>query len=78
MLIACTQIWAANDIKIFNRMMAQRNVELQLQAIDIMERKHRATKKDASDVVEPSTSGLNEVSSAALEPSDDVTSEELE
>lgn len=32
------QIWAANDIRIFIRMMTQRNVELQLQALDLIER----------------------------------------
>uniref|UniRef100_A0A1A9WDK9 Cilia- and flagella-associated protein 36 n=1 Tax=Glossina brevipalpis TaxID=37001 RepID=A0A1A9WDK9_9MUSC len=32
------QIWAANDIKIFIRMMTQRNVELQLQALDLIEK----------------------------------------
>lgn len=35
-----TQIWAANDIRIFVRMMTQRNVELQLQALDVIERRH--------------------------------------
>lgn len=34
------KIWAANDIRIFIRMMIQRNVELQLQALDMIERKH--------------------------------------
>ncbi|KAL7726872.1 hypothetical protein ACLKA6_000890 [Drosophila palustris] len=32
------QIWAANDLKIFIRMMTQRNVELQLQALDLIEK----------------------------------------
>ncbi|XP_067619504.1 cilia- and flagella-associated protein 36 isoform X2 [Eurosta solidaginis] len=32
------QIWAANDIKMFIRMMTQRNVELQLQALDLIEK----------------------------------------
>lgn len=34
------KIWAANDIRIFVRMMTQRNVELQLQALDVIERRH--------------------------------------
>lgn len=38
--IHCSKIWAANDIRIFIRMMIQRNVELQLQALDMIERKH--------------------------------------
>lgn len=32
------QIWAANDIKIFTRMMTQRNIELQIQALDLIDR----------------------------------------
>lgn len=32
------QIWAANNIKIFIRMMTQRNVELQIQALDLIDR----------------------------------------
>lgn len=41
LLFACwLQIWAANDIRIFVRMMIQRNVELQLQALDVIERRH--------------------------------------
>lgn len=32
------QIWAANDIKIFIRMMTQRNIELQIQALDLIDR----------------------------------------
>lgn len=33
------QIWAANDIRTFIRLMVQRNVELQLQALDLIERR---------------------------------------
>ncbi|KAH8327278.1 hypothetical protein KR074_009195 [Drosophila pseudoananassae] len=36
------QIWAANDLKIFIRMMTQRNVELQLQALDLIEKNQLA------------------------------------
>lgn len=32
------QIWAANNIKIFIRMMTQRNIELQIQALDLIDR----------------------------------------
>lgn len=39
------QIWAANDIRIFIRMMTQRNVELQLQALDLIERKQNSDKE---------------------------------
>ncbi|XP_050070442.1 cilia- and flagella-associated protein 36 [Anopheles maculipalpis] len=42
------QIWAANDIRIFIRMMVQRNVELQLQALDLIERRSQSlSKRDA-------------------------------
>ncbi|XP_053658696.1 cilia- and flagella-associated protein 36 [Anopheles marshallii] len=46
------QIWAANDIRIFIRMMVQRNVELQLQALDLIERRSQSMSKrdDSSDV----------------------------
>uniref|UniRef100_A0A182Y4J3 Cilia- and flagella-associated protein 36 n=1 Tax=Anopheles stephensi TaxID=30069 RepID=A0A182Y4J3_ANOST len=39
------QIWAANDIRIFIRMMVQRNVELQLQALDLIERRSQSMSK---------------------------------
>uniref|UniRef100_A0A182MWE8 Cilia- and flagella-associated protein 36 n=1 Tax=Anopheles culicifacies TaxID=139723 RepID=A0A182MWE8_9DIPT len=43
------QIWAANDIRIFIRMMIQRNVELQLQALDLIERRTQSlSKRDES------------------------------
>lgn len=34
------QIWAANDYDIFKRLMTQRNVELQLQALELLEQKY--------------------------------------
>ncbi|KAL3288909.1 hypothetical protein HHI36_003354 [Cryptolaemus montrouzieri] len=34
------QIWAANNYEMFKRMMTQRNVELQLQALELIERKY--------------------------------------
>lgn len=37
------QIWAANDYEMFKRMMVQRNVELQLQALELIERKYGIT-----------------------------------
>ncbi|XP_065169006.1 cilia- and flagella-associated protein 36 isoform X1 [Atheta coriaria] len=37
------QIWAANDYEMFKRMMTQRNVELQLQALELIERKFGRT-----------------------------------
>ncbi|KAJ8985948.1 hypothetical protein NQ317_010705 [Molorchus minor] len=39
------QIWAANDYEMFKRMMTQRNVELQLQALELIERKYGITPK---------------------------------
>uniref|UniRef100_A0A182XK81 Cilia- and flagella-associated protein 36 n=1 Tax=Anopheles quadriannulatus TaxID=34691 RepID=A0A182XK81_ANOQN len=46
------QIWAANDIRIFIRMMVQRNVELQLQALDLIERRSQSlsSKRDEGSV----------------------------
>ncbi|KAF5273138.1 hypothetical protein FQA39_LY07628 [Lamprigera yunnana] len=37
------QIWAANDYEMFKRMMTQRNVELQLQALELLEQKYGVT-----------------------------------
>ncbi|KAH1000923.1 cilia- and flagella-associated protein 36 [Dendroctonus ponderosae] len=37
------QIWAANDFQMFVRMMTERNVELQLQALELIERKYGIT-----------------------------------
>ncbi|XP_044263849.1 cilia- and flagella-associated protein 36 [Tribolium madens] len=37
------QIWAANDYEMFKRMMTQRNVELQLEALELIERKYGIT-----------------------------------
>ncbi|XP_054725377.1 cilia- and flagella-associated protein 36 [Anastrepha obliqua] len=45
------QIWAANDIKMFIRMMTQRNVELQLQALDLIEKNQLALLQE-SDLVD--------------------------
>lgn len=45
------QIWAANDIRIFIRLMTQRNVEIQLQALDLIER--RQASQPSTDEVPP-------------------------
>ena len=42
-----SKIWAANDVKIFIRMMTQRNVELQLQALDLIEKNQLALLQDS-------------------------------
>ncbi|KAJ6638852.1 Cilia- and flagella-associated protein 36 [Pseudolycoriella hygida] len=59
------QIWAANDIRIFVRMMTQRNVELQLQALDLIERRHNSSTQKEDETVDEKQVG-------------DVTQEELE
>ncbi|XP_011293732.1 cilia- and flagella-associated protein 36 [Musca domestica] len=51
------QIWAANDIKIFIRMMTQRNVELQLQALDLIEKNQLALFQQGESFDSPSESG---------------------
>lgn len=43
------QIWAANDIRIFIKMLTQRNLELQLQALDLIERRQASNSKDDDD-----------------------------
>lgn len=37
------QIWAANEFEIFKRMMIQKNLELQLQALNMIEQKYGLT-----------------------------------
>ncbi|CAH1111327.1 unnamed protein product [Psylliodes chrysocephalus] len=37
------QVWAANDYEMFKKMMTQRNVELQLQALELIEKKYGIT-----------------------------------
>uniref|UniRef100_A0A1B0CX58 Cilia- and flagella-associated protein 36 n=1 Tax=Lutzomyia longipalpis TaxID=7200 RepID=A0A1B0CX58_LUTLO len=56
------QIWAANDIRIFIRMMTQRNVELQLQALDLIERRQNSqpSTDETADVTEFSEQGGTE------------------
>ncbi|XP_055903930.1 cilia- and flagella-associated protein 36 [Eupeodes corollae] len=46
------QIWAANDIKMFIRMMTQRNVEIQLQALDLIERRQQSMSSEKDDTQE--------------------------
>lgn len=41
------QIWAANDKRIFVRMMTQRNLELQLQALDLIERRQNSKNSES-------------------------------
>lgn len=43
------QVWAANDIRIFVRLMVQRNVEIQLQALDLLERRQASVQSDNGD-----------------------------
>lgn len=43
------QIWAANDIRTFVKLMVQRNIELQLQALDLIERRQASLQEAAED-----------------------------
>lgn len=43
------QVWAANDIRIFVRLMVQRNVEIQLQALDLLERRQASVQSENGD-----------------------------
>lgn len=65
------KIWAANDIRIFIRMMIQRNVELQLQALDLIERRQNSTQ------TEDGQNGIVNVDEEATGQSD-VTQQELQ
>ena len=37
---AFEQVWAADDYPVFKRMMVQRNIELQLQALELLQHKY--------------------------------------
>lgn len=52
------QIWAANDVRIFVRLMIQRNVELQLQALDLIERRQASLQE--SENGDTSTRNIDE------------------
>lgn len=63
------QIWAANDIRIFVRMMTQRNVELQLQALDLIEhRQQNLTDADRQQINDEETASKNESANPADAP----------
>ncbi|XP_068152904.1 cilia- and flagella-associated protein 36 [Drosophila tropicalis] len=59
------QIWAANDLKIFIRMMTQRNVELQLQALDLIEKNQLAHLAGTGDGDNASATGSDHGDAAA-------------
>jgi hypothetical protein len=37
------QVWAADDYEIFKRMMIQKNIELQLQALELLQQRYEST-----------------------------------
>ncbi|EDV90677.1 cilia- and flagella-associated protein 36 isoform X2 [Drosophila grimshawi] len=59
------QIWAANDLKIFIRMMTQRNVELQLQALDLIE-KHQLARISSAELAEDEKSATGSAQGDAV------------
>ncbi|XP_058467358.1 cilia- and flagella-associated protein 36 [Malaya genurostris] len=61
------QIWAANDIRIFIRMMTQRNVEIQLQALDLIEQRQASL---GSGSVEKEDSNIEPEPAPGVELSD--------
>lgn len=69
------QIWAANDIRIFVRFMIQRNVEIQLQALDLIERRQASREEDDDNLLE--TRQIEKFVETELDPkSDDVLEEQ--
>ncbi|XP_053698538.1 cilia- and flagella-associated protein 36 [Sabethes cyaneus] len=67
------QIWAANDIRIFIRMMTQRNVEIQLQALDLIER--RQASQGASVETDEGAVGQQTSTSDRFQPEQEVAIE---
>lgn len=43
------QVWAADDYEIFKRMMIQKNIELQLQALELLQQKWEREKSAARE-----------------------------
>lgn len=73
------KIWAANDIRIFIRMMTQKNVELQLQVLDVIERRHMnstANSKDEESV--DAIESTNVIINPETELEDTITQHEIE
>lgn len=70
------QIWAANDIRIFVRMMTQRNVELQLQVLDVIERRHMNSTANSRDDEALDLAIAEHGTEVIVE--DDITQEEIE
>lgn len=54
------QIWAANDIRIFVRLMIQRNVEIQLQALDLIERRQMSL-QESENGDDPSENEIDQI-----------------
>lgn len=75
------KIWAANDIRIFVRMMTQRNVELQLQALDVIERRHlnstASSSLDDPEVDDPSAGAIAKQQSVEETELDSIFQEEM-
>lgn len=67
----CDKIWAANDIRIFIRMMIQRNVELQLQALDLIERRQNSSQSEddqnGATIVDDEATGLSDVTQEEIQ-----------
>ncbi|XP_030369998.1 cilia- and flagella-associated protein 36 [Scaptodrosophila lebanonensis] len=73
------QIWAANDLKIFIRMMTQRNVELQLQALDLIEKNQLSFATSTEQADDDSATGSDQGETAAeVELIAKAVSDELE
>lgn len=70
------QIWAANDKRIFIRMMTQRNLELQLQALDLIERRQNSKNSESDtetiDVKESEETPIKESSTIEQQPIDEI------
>ncbi|XP_077300217.1 cilia- and flagella-associated protein 36 isoform X2 [Arctopsyche grandis] len=80
------QIWAANDMVVFTRMMTQRNVELQLQALELIEQRSGMMPNSflpgdigtENDIEYQDASIMEEVKKLSLEEPQPEPSEEFE
>ena len=67
------QIWAANDYEIFKRMMIQKNIELQLQALELLQQKHGVIPKS----FQPKKKGEADEGAASVEEMEDKVMQEV-
>merc|ERR1712012_766086 len=55
------QVWAADDFEIFKRMMIQKNIELQLQALELLQQRYGVLPESLQPTIKKSSDNENQV-----------------